>query len=159
MLRRSLLLSSIPLLISCGGGSEGEEDLNFVPQTVGDEVLGWIPAGTYVIRSDQDAQALARASLNPELPVAGARPPSIDYARFVLVVVSYGLRGQCDDAEVVSVKRRAGTVFVEHRKVEPAARPILCGFRLSAWTAFATLPVTSGPIEFVQLPARVLPPP
>ena len=160
MLRRSLLFAAIALLMSCGGGGEAEEELSLTPQAQARVAFGEIPAGTYVIRQNEDAVALAtspgfRRAIPPDL----SKLPAIDYSKFILVATSYGLRGQCDDAEFVSAKRRGQTVVVEHRKVEAAAHPLLCGFMLSAWTTFATIPLVNASVEFTELPSRVLPPP
>jgi hypothetical protein len=161
MLRRSLLLAPIALLASCGGGGDIEEDVSFTPQAQAQAAFGEIPAGTYVIRRNEDAVALASSPdfRNRAVPPIPSLLPAIDYSKFMLIGVSYGLRGTCDDAEIVSVRRRGDAVVVEHRKIEAAAHPLPCGVGLTPWTTFATIPLSPHPVEFMQLAPRVLPPP
>lgn len=156
MLRRTALAFLSVGLAACGGGDEPDEELVISPLPQAQFAMGSIAPGTYVLRSQDDIIALAATTSNTLIPANFARLPTCDFANFIVVAVSYGVRGLCVDAEFTSATRNGEKVVVGHRHVEPRAWTSACGIKQAPWTVFATIPRRGNIVEFELLPPRLI---
>jgi hypothetical protein len=142
-------------LSGCGGSSDEPESLAIgtVPQELR-FAMGAIATGTYAITSWEGlAQVAATAAASP-IPADLSRVPPVDFSRFMLLAVSYGVGGGCFAAEFVEARLEGDTITVTHRQIRFQGASGAACFGTNALTHYATIPLRAARVVFEALPPR-----
>jgi hypothetical protein len=147
MIKPVILLLSVALLISCGGGSD-EIEVPFV-SLAGDFSGEW-PVRNYVLRSESEWET-AWLEHTPALSPPPEKPV-VNFQTNVLLGVSLGLsRGGCESVAIVRVTRAAANHLVEYRQNTPSGLNFGCTGDQAALISLAVVSAPVGDVVFKRV--------
>jgi hypothetical protein len=145
--RRTFLASMLSVTIAaCGGGEPGDLALAPVP---GDFYGEW-PIQAYVARSRSEWAQIWASHKSYAFPAPTM--PEVDFDAYSVVGVAMGWRPSgCNGMQIVSATESSSEVVVQYRELEPPSG-VGCTGAFVFLVQFATIPKTSKPVNFLQIP-------